>query len=65
MNLLYFAHNGVEHATSAGAAAHEASGNTLAILAVTVVAVVILALAVRFLSRPHAAKPAKPEKKEN
>ena len=48
MNILYFAHEGEEHATDA---AHTISTHSAAFVAVTIATIVLLIVAVRFLSR--------------
>lgn len=51
MILTYLAHNGVEHATAAQAAAHEAKSDLPVILAVTIVVLAAVAGVVFFLSK--------------
>ena len=50
MNLTYFAHNGVEHATATEATSHDDASNLPIILAVTVVAVLAILAVTKFLS---------------
>jgi hypothetical protein len=65
MNIVYFAHNGVEHATAAEAAAHEQNINWPVIAAVTVVVVLAGLVVTKILSGSQGTedKPAKKEKK--
>jgi signal transduction histidine kinase len=52
MNLIYFAHNGVEHGTAAGATTHQSSNNTfLWVLAATAVAAAVVFVIVRLLNK--------------
>ena len=52
MNILQFAHNGVEHASAAEAEAHNAS-QVLAIIAIIVIAVAVIIGLARYMSRPE------------
>jgi hypothetical protein len=62
MNIIYFAHNGVEHATPAEAAAHQDSTNWPVLIGVTIIVLLAVAVVIKLLSASE--KEAKKDKKD-
>ena len=56
MSVFYFAHNGVEHATTAEAAEHQVSNHGPAILLITVLVIALAFIGLKLLAKESSDK---------